>query len=128
MFDFVKSIFSPSVVNKTVDGIYNGVDKAFYTDEEKAEALQKQVDSKMKLLPLFEPFKLAQRIIAISFTFNFILAFWIGVVLLFMEKLELLDKFIALIGVFQLGWIMMAIVAWYFTGGIINSTKGKTND
>jgi len=40
----------------------------------------------------------------------------------------LLDKFIALIGVFQLGWIMMAIVAWYFTGGIINSTKGKKND
>jgi len=125
MFDFVKSIFSPSVVNKTVDGIYNGVDKAFYTDEEKAEALQKQVDSKMKLLPLFEPFKLAQRIIAISFTFNFILAFWVGVVLLFMEKLELLDKFIGLIGVFQLGWIMMAIVAWYFTGGVVNSFKGK---
>lgn len=125
MFDFVKSIFSPSVVNKTVDGIYNGVDKAFYTDEEKAEALQKQVDSKMKLLPLFEPFKIAQRVIAISFTINFICAFWVGVVLLLTDKLQLLEKFIALIGVFQLGWIMLTIIAWYFSGGVVNSFKTK---
>ena len=107
MFDFIKGVFSPEIATKTVDGIYNGIDKAFYTDEEKAEALQKQVDTKLKLLPLFEPFKLAQRVIAISFTINFILAFWVAVVLLFMDKIELLDKYIAIIGVFQLGWIMM---------------------
>ncbi len=73
MFGFISNIFTPDTVNKTVDGIYNGVDKLFYTDEEKAEATQKQIDTKLKLLPLFEPFKIAQRIIAIIFTINFIL-------------------------------------------------------
>lgn len=119
----MKSLFSPSVVTKTVDGIYNGIDKAIYTDEEKADNQKEQVKSKMALIPLFEPFKLAQRIIAISFTINFIFAFWVGVALLFMKQQELLDSYLKLIAVFQLGWIMLTIVAWYFTGGVVNSFK-----
>jgi hypothetical protein len=122
------NIFSPDTASKAVDGIYNGIDKAFYTDEEKAEALQKQLDTKLKLLDKFAPFKLSQRFIAISFTLNFIAAFWAGAVLLFLGKTELLSAFISLVATFQLGWIMVAIVTWYFTGGIIDSAKKKKGD
>ncbi|WRQ13118.1 TMhelix containing protein [Vibrio phage vB_VpM-pA2SJ1] len=41
-------------VGKLTDGVYNGIDKAFFTDEEKKEAF-------IRLLKLYEPFKLAQR-------------------------------------------------------------------
>ena len=120
--NILSSIFSSSIAEKAVDGIYNGVDKAFYTAEEKAIALQKQVDTKLKLLPLFEPFKLAQRVIAIAFTINFLLAFWVGAFLLRFSP-EYFDAFISLVVTFNFGWIMAAIVAWYFTGGIVNGIK-----
>lgn len=124
MFGFISNIFTPDTVNKTVDGIYNGVDKMFYTEEEKAEATQKQIDTKLKLLPLFEPFKIAQRIIAIIFTVNFILWVWVGIVvyLLIPDKV---DGYILLIATFNIGWIMMAIIGWYFTGGVIDSWRNK---
>ena len=118
-------IFTSKSGEKTVDGIYNGIDKAFYTDEEKADMVIKQTDMKLKLLPLFEPFKLAQRFIAILFSVNFILAFWVGVVIWWFGKDEQLESFTRLIGVFNLGWIMTAIITWYFSGGVINSLKSK---
>ena len=123
MLETIKSIFTPSVVNKTVDGIYNGVDKSVYTDEEKADNLQKQAETKINLLPLFEPFKVAQRVIAISFTINFIIWVWIGVMMLILGYKEMLDDYVALLLAFNIGWIMMAIITWYFTGGVINSFK-----
>jgi len=43
---------SDDAISKAADGIYNGVDKAFYTDEEKAEGF-------LSLLKAYEPFKLA---------------------------------------------------------------------
>jgi|ETNvirenome_6_30_1030629.scaffolds.fasta_scaffold00622_6 hypothetical protein len=129
MFKTLTNLFSPNNATKVVDGIYNGLDKAFYTDEEKAEDKIKietfKVEAKMKLLPLYEPFKIAQRVIAITFTINFILAFWIGVGLLCFSNDQLLKSYLDLISVFSLGWIMSAIVAWYFTGGVINSFKEK---
>ena len=121
--DFLKGLFSPHVVNKTVDGIYNGVDKMFYTDEEKAEAQQRQADTKLKLLPLFEPFKLAQRFIAIIITVNFFLAFWVGVAILLIGTEELLSNYLGLVVGFEIGWIMLTVVAWFFTGGVVNSFK-----
>lgn len=124
MFGFISNIFTPDTVNKTVDGIYNGVDKMFYTDEEKAEATQKQIDTKLKLLPLFEPFKIAQRIIAIIFTINFILWVWVGIAIYLLIP-DKLDGYILLIATFNIGWIMMAIIGWYFTGGVIDSWRNK---
>jgi len=46
------------VIKKSVEGIYNGVDAAWYTDEEKA-------DNHKQLLKLYEPFKIAQRLLAL---------------------------------------------------------------
>jgi len=114
------NLFNSNSAEKVVDGIYNGIDMAIYTPEEKAVALQKQIDTKLNLMPLFEPFKLAQRYIAIMFTVNFLLAFWVAVGL-FVFMPEFFDGFLTIITTFKFGWIMGAIVTWYFTGGIINS-------
>ncbi|WPH64033.1 hypothetical protein vBVpP1_31 [Vibrio phage vB_VpP_1] len=51
---FGKLFGNSDSVSKLTNGIYNGVDKAFFTDEEKKEAF-------IKMLKLYEPFKLAQR-------------------------------------------------------------------
>lgn len=117
-------LFSSDTVDKAVDGVYNGVDKMFYTDEEKAEARQKVFETKIEMLKHFEPFKLAQRYIAIIHTVNFVIAFWIGVVI-YVFFPTMLDGYIKLCATFQIGWIMVAIIGWYFTGGVIDSHKRK---
>lgn len=57
---------SDDVIGKTVDGVYNGVDKLVYTQEEKAERFE-------RILKLYEPFKLAQRWIALMVGIPFVL-------------------------------------------------------
>lgn len=56
---------SDSVVDKAVDGVYNGLDKTFYTDEEKAEMAIKRSELHIKFLKAYEPFKIAQRFLAL---------------------------------------------------------------
>ncbi len=119
------SIFTSDTIDKSVDAIINTGDAIWYTDEEKAQAHQLAVDTKLKMLPLYEPFKLAQRYIAFAFTFNFIIAFWVAVGIWWFGTKENLIDFINLIGSFQLGWIMLTIIAWYFGGGFIESYKKK---
>ena len=118
------SIFSPETLNKTVDAIIETGDALVYTAEEKAKAVQLGIETKIKILPLFEPFKVTQRLISLAFTYNFIFAFWVGVLIYFFGDKEQLEGFINLVSVFQLGWIMLAIVSFYFGGGFINSVKG----
>lgn len=60
------SLFSSAeVVNKTVDGIYNGIDKSVYTTEEKAEMDKKVLDWKLDFLKAQGDQSLARRFIAI---------------------------------------------------------------
>lgn len=121
-------IFSDIFSVKSVDNIVNAVidtgDALVYTDEERAKAEQLKIDTKLKMLPLFEPFKIAQRYIAFAFTFTFIFSFFIGVSLLFIDD-NLLKKFLDLVSVYQLGWIMLSIIAFYFGSTLIPSRKGK---
>lgn len=144
--DFIKGIFSSKVAEKAVDGIYNGIDKAFYTPEEEAIAKQKQLDTKLKLLPLFAPFKLAQRVLAFWYSFLFGISFILGlgmilfnaiykfvelkngVVLSDIVQLDI-KPLMSIVNGFSIGYIAIAIITWYFTGGIISSSKeGKKND
>ena len=56
---------SSTVINKAVDGIYNGIDAMVYTDEEKAQDYKERISLKTKMLAAYEPFKIAQRFIAL---------------------------------------------------------------
>lgn len=104
--DIIGSIFGSKEI---ISGTISGIDKMILTDEEKS-------DYKIKFLKHFEPYKLAQRVLAFAMAINFFLAFWVGVVLLLLES-PLLPKYLELVALFELGYLMMLVMVWYFTAG-----------
>lgn len=140
MFGFSK-LFSASEVAKDVVGAtISAGDKMFYTDEEKADNKKEMIKFFPSLLKAYHPFKLAQRILAIWFSFLFGLSFLIGLFMFLfnsyikytelrkgvkLENIILLDyqPLIDLVIAFNLGTIILAIVAFYFTGGLVSSFK-----
>ena len=111
---FLSNIFS---ADKALDIIKDTGDALVFTAEEKAKM-------KLKILDHFAPFKVAQRVLSFMFAANFILAFWVGVAINFFAGKEALKEYIELVVAFNLGWIMLAIVSFYFTGGVVDSFKG----
>lgn len=104
---------SDKAIGKITDGIYNGVDKLVYTNEEKADNFQ-------QLLKLYEPFKIAQRLLAITFGVPYALAWFITFISsLFMEDIS--SQLSLLSG--TMGQIVLAIVAFYFLGGTLSGFK-----
>lgn len=63
MFKILGRIFSPK---KLGESLISGIDKAVLTNEEKLDYMQ-------KMLVLYEPYKLAQRILSIMFSGAFLL-------------------------------------------------------
>lgn len=84
---FTALFSSQTVVEKATDGLYNGIDKAFYTAEEKEGDQQKRIDMFMKLLPLTQDASPARRYIAMI-----IMLFWliIGIDVLVLINLSLI--------------------------------------
>lgn len=135
------SLFSSSsVVEKTTDAIINAGDKIWYTDEEKADMKMSYGKFLPTLLKAYEPFKIAQRILAIWFSFLFGLAFITGLGMYIfnaiskyqdlkngipLDKIVTLDlqPLINLCVSFSLPSIVLLILAWYFGGGFIESMK-----
>lgn len=135
MLDLFKRIFgSSSVINKAADGIYNGVDKAVYTEEEKSKGF-------LNLLKAYEPFKLAQRLLALFIMIPYVLvAFICGVTIIasgFVDPsmgksideasrtaLELTND--------QLKDLAILVAAFYFGGGamegVVDRIKGDRKD
>lgn len=101
---------------KVIDAAKSGIDAAFYTDQEKAEQFA-------VLLKLYEPFKLAQRLIALIFCGCYALA-WIvtfGALFVVDDPLTLEPLSAMLRG--DMGSIVMIITGFYFAGGMINTFK-----
>ena len=99
---------------KVVDGIYNGLDATFYTNEEKAERFA-------EYLKLYEPFKIAQRYLscifgipyATAWFITFIASFWLNVD----TQIEILSG--------KMGLIVLTIIGFYFAGGSFESLVRK---
>ncbi len=110
-------------VKKIVDGVYNGVDKSFFTEEEKAQYF-------LKLLEAYHPFKLAQRLIALLFVipYVFVVLVFLGLfsVGLFLHDNVMIDVSLDLLDYVNkyFGVPVSIIVGFYFAGGAINSLKG----
>tara|TARA_Y100000593_G_scaffold58479_2_gene108662 strand:+ start:1093 stop:1527 length:435 start_codon:yes stop_codon:yes gene_type:complete len=58
--------------DKVIEGVYNGLDKVVHTDEEKS-------DFWLKLLKAYEPFKIAQRYLALIMSISFVSAHLLAV-------------------------------------------------
>lgn len=99
---------------KIVDAGISGIDKMFYTNEEKADGFR-------KLLKLYEPFKIAQRFLALIFGIPYAAAWFITFLSSFF--IDVSGQLILLGG--TMGQIVLAIVAFYFLGGTINGFGKK---
>ena len=109
---------------KIIDSAISGIDKMFYTNEEKA-------DYHLSFLKAYEPFKLAQRLIALIVipTYLFVLLVAVGLMIYgSISETELIIKtskeVISLINE-NLGWAVIAIIGFYFMGGVVDSYKRK---
>lgn len=106
-----------SAVNRTFNIIEKAGDKAVFTREEKA-------DMHLLFLKAYEPFKVAQRLLAVMFGSAFI--FW-GSVGLFMKAVGASDADVILEGTVELyGVPVSLILGFYFAGGMLESrARGK---
>lgn len=123
---------SDDVINKAADGIYNGIDKLVYTNEEKAEMRLKAAEQFLKLLKTYEPFKLAQRLLALTFAIPYIVVWVISAVLfvvgaLVPELSNAIDasKELAKMNNETLGTPVAIILAFYFSGGMLEGVVSK---
>lgn len=119
MFKVLSRIFNPK---KLGESLISGVDKAILTNEEKLDYMQ-------KMLVLYEPFKLAQRILAIMFSGVFLLVHLITAIAHFIYTLKEFDvEGILLLYEYNndtLGTIVMIVVSFYFAGGLLEGTVKK---
>jgi hypothetical protein len=105
---FLGKILSPE---KLMDGVGKGVDKFFDGQGDKAERFT-------ELLKLYEPFKLAQRVLAFMFTGVYLFSHLAALAILYWNKE--LSELIWNKTNDNLLYIVLTIVAFYFSGGVIN--------
>lgn len=137
-----KLFSSENTIEKATDAVISAGDKIWYTDEEKADMKFKFVSYFPNILKAYEPFKIAQRILAVWFSLLFGISFLVGLTMetfniwykyqslkdgIPIDKIILLDTqpLINLVSAFSLATIVGVIVGFYFMGGTIESFKRK---
>jgi len=122
MFKILGKIFNP---RKLGESIISGIDKAFLSKEE-------QLDYMQKMLVLYEPYKLAQRILAIMFSSAFLIVHLLTAIAHFIYVLnDLKTKHIIELYSFNndsLGTIVLVIVSFYFAGGVLEGTVKRLSN
>jgi hypothetical protein len=100
------------------------LDDAFETD---AEARESKAKAKIDLMNAYAPFKVAQRYLALMFAGTFLACFLLVLVATMTDALtdEKLIAVRSIMAEFNIGWIMMTIVAFYFGGGLVESFGKK---
>lgn len=113
----MKILGSGNVVEKGLDLIDN-----MHTSTE--EQVKAQSDARVELLKAYQPFKLAQRYLALMFTFTFLACFAItlGMTLAGKGDVEGVKDILA---EFWIGEIMLIIVGFYFGGGLAESIGNR---
>lgn len=116
MFKILTKIFNPG---KLGESIISGIDKAILSKEERLDYMQ-------KMLVLYEPYKLAQRILAILFSSVFLFVHLIVAITHFIYVLRGFEpKNIIELYTFNndsLGTIVLIIISFYFAGGVLEGT------
>lgn len=116
MFKFIKRIFSPKELGTS---IISGIDKSFLSKEESVDYMQ-------KMLVLYEPYKLAQRILAIMFSSVFLLVHVMTATAHFIYTIKDIDtsKVVELYYYNNdtLGQIVLLVMGFYFAGGVLEGT------
>ena len=87
----------------------------------KEEEIVATTKAKTDLLSAYAPFKVAQRYLAIVFAFTFTLSFFLilGMTLAGYDTAAAREVILE----FQIGWIMLLILGFYFGGGAFEGVK-----
>ena len=88
----------------------------------KTEEIEATTKAKTDLLTAYAPFKVAQRYIALMFGFTFMFSFFL-VLVMTLADIGNVDAAREVILEFQIGWIMLLIVGFYFGGGAFEGIK-----
>lgn len=108
MMGILGKIINPE---KLVDGVGKGVDKFFDGQGDKAERFT-------ELLKLYEPFKIAQRVLAFMFCGVYLFSHLVALGVLYFNK-EMATAIWNNTNE-NLLYIVLVITAFYFSGGVIN--------
>ena len=105
---------------KIIEAGISGLDKAIYSAEEKA-------DYHLKFLAAYEPFKIAQRLLALLVISIYLFVFLVGSLFMLYggivdnETYVLISKDLLNLNNETLAWAVITILAFYFAGGTVNS-------
>jgi len=101
--------------DKVIDAGIKGIDAAFYTEEEKAASLERRMQLKVSLLRAFEPFKTAQRFLALLYGIPYVTAWFSMFAASFFvdtkNQIELLVNS-------EMAYANFIILGFYFAGGV----------
>jgi hypothetical protein len=113
----LSTIFGSSdVISKGMDLI-----DSFHTSD--AEMIETKTKAKTDLMTAYAPFKIAQRILATMFAVTYIASYVLVIVMMFLDKDVAAVK--GILSEFQIDWIMLSIVMFYFGGGLADSVMKK---
>ena len=105
------------------DVITKGMDliDSFHTSD--TEMVEAKTKAKTDLMTAYAPFKIAQRILATMFAVTYISTYILVLVMMFLDKDVAAVK--GILSEFQIDWIMLSIVMFYFGGGLAESVMKK---
>ena len=101
------------------DVIAKGIDLIDDLHTSDVEMIEAKTKAKMDLMQAYAPFKIAQRYIAVMFGGTYISTYLLVISMTFMgqDVAQIKD----ILKEFQIDWIMLTIVAFYFGGGLADS-------
>ena len=107
------------------DVIKSGIDliDSFHTSTE--EEIAAKTKAKVDIMGAYAPFKLAQRVIAFSFTFTYLVCFAMVLGFTLMDRVADADKVQRVLEHFQIGWAMIVILGFYFGAGAAEGFMDK---
>ena len=101
------------------DVIAKGIDLIDDLHTSDVEMIEAKTKAKMDLMQAYAPFKIAQRYIAVMFGGTYISTYFLVIIMTFVgqDVTQIKD----ILKEFQIDWIMLTIVAFYFGGGLADS-------
>ena len=106
------------------DVIKSGIDLIDNMHTSTEEEIVAKTKAKTDLLASYAPFKLAQRYLALMFAVSFLGTFVLVMGMTLWGKGDI-ESVKQVLGDFYIGEIMLTIVAFYYSGGVIDSVKRK---
>ena len=107
------------------DVIKSGIDliDSFHTSTE--EQIEAKTKAKVEIMQAYAPFKLAQRVIAFSFTATYLTCFAMVLGFTLMDRVADADKVQRVLEDFQIGWSMIVILSFYFGGAVAEGVMDR---